>query len=166
MTLFAYPCASNPKVSLTFAGKDFAIDPKDLNFGRLTDDLGIDLGDNILGDLLGGLLCVAGIAGADLMPGENFYVVGKLNISSSDCSRVIYANQWASIRRHVPQELVRYPPCTSLVACANVLCFLGTLPTPTLRPPRLPSTSPSLSRAASRGHDFSTSYSGRRSRRM
>lgn len=82
MTLFAYPCASNPKVSLTFAGKDFAIDPKDLNFGSLTEDLGIDLGDNILSDLLGGLLCVAGIAGADLMPDENFYVVGDTFLKS------------------------------------------------------------------------------------
>lgn len=76
MTLFAYPCASKPQVNLQFAGKDFAINPLDLNFGRLTDDLGIDLGDNVLSDLLGGLLCVAGIAGADLMPNENFYVVG------------------------------------------------------------------------------------------
>lgn len=77
MTLFAYPCASKPQVALKFAGKDFPINPLDLNFGRLTDDLGIDLGDNVLSDLLGGLLCVAGIAGADLRPGENFYVVGK-----------------------------------------------------------------------------------------
>jgi hypothetical protein len=73
MILFAFPCASSPDIALTFAGTDFEVNPLDLNFGLLTTDLGLDLGDNILT----GLYCVAGIAGADLIPGEEFYVVGK-----------------------------------------------------------------------------------------
>jgi hypothetical protein len=74
--LFAYPCSSKPQVNLNFAGKPFVVNPLDFNFGRLIDDLGIDLGIDILDKLLGGLYCVAGIAGADFKPGENFYVVG------------------------------------------------------------------------------------------
>ncbi|EGP88013.1 unnamed protein product [Zymoseptoria tritici ST99CH_1A5] len=77
VTLFAYPCASKPTVNLKFAGKSFAVNPLDLNFGRLTDDLGLDLsGLPVLGGLIGGLYCLAGIAGADFRPGENFYIVG------------------------------------------------------------------------------------------
>lgn len=71
ITGFAYPCASNPKVSLGFAGKQFAINPLDFNFGTITDDLGIALGNSSLSGL-----CIAGIAAADLDPTQNLYVVG------------------------------------------------------------------------------------------
>jgi hypothetical protein len=63
-------------VNLNFAGKPFAINPLDFNFGQLTDDLGLDLGTSVVGSLLSGLYCVGGIAGADFKPGQNFYVVG------------------------------------------------------------------------------------------
>lgn len=73
---FAYPCASSPNVSITFAGESFDINPLDFNFGTLTDDLGIDLGISELADLLSGLYCIGGIAGVDLDFTENLYVVG------------------------------------------------------------------------------------------
>ncbi|CAK1355582.1 Aspartic protease [Cercospora beticola] len=78
---FAYPCASKPQVNLQFAGKKFAVNPLDFNFGTLSEDFGIQLGNDTLSGLLGGLInsyCVAGIAGADLNPTstENFWVVG------------------------------------------------------------------------------------------
>lgn len=39
LTIFAYPCQSTKKVGIKFAGKDFAINPLDFNFGQLTDDM-------------------------------------------------------------------------------------------------------------------------------
>ena len=79
-TIFAYPCNSNPQVSLTFAGKQFAINPLDFNLGTLTSSFASLIGSNVLSNaldrLVGGGLCAASIAGADLDPTQNFYVVG------------------------------------------------------------------------------------------
>ncbi|KAI5369695.1 Putative aspartic peptidase A1 family, aspartic peptidase, active [Septoria linicola] len=80
---FAYPCASKPQVNLKFAGKNFAINDLDFNFGTLSDDLG--LGNNTLSSLLGPITnayCLAGIAGADLNPPEQFWVVGDVFIKN------------------------------------------------------------------------------------
>lgn len=74
ITLFAYPCSENPKVSLRFAGKNFAINPLDFNFGTVTDDVALNLGIDL--SALTNQLCIAGIAGADLNPTEELYVVG------------------------------------------------------------------------------------------
>ncbi|KAF2214563.1 hypothetical protein CERZMDRAFT_82538 [Cercospora zeae-maydis SCOH1-5] len=78
---FAYPCASKPQVHLQFAGKNFVVNPLDFNFGTLSEDFGIRLGNDTLSSIICGVVnsyCVAGIAGADLNPTstENFYVVG------------------------------------------------------------------------------------------
>ncbi|RMZ15033.1 hypothetical protein D0860_01887 [Hortaea werneckii] len=75
--LFAYPCAENPNVAITFGGKDFAINSKDFNFGRLTPDFSEFLGNNTLSDLLNSAsYCLASIAAFDIRPQENLYVVG------------------------------------------------------------------------------------------
>ncbi|KXT11479.1 hypothetical protein AC579_2420 [Pseudocercospora musae] len=74
ITLFAYPCASNPKVALKFAGKNFAINPLDFNFGTVTEDIALNLGIDL--SEVTNQLCIAGIAGADLDPTEELYVVG------------------------------------------------------------------------------------------
>jgi hypothetical protein len=82
ITLFAYPCSAKPRVALAFAGHSFVINDLDFNFGSLADALDLGGGDDgLLGTgLLGGgdaaQLCLAGIAGADLSPGENLWVVG------------------------------------------------------------------------------------------
>ena len=76
---FAYPCSSKPQVSLGFAGKQFAINDLDFNFGTLTEDFGLQLGNDTLSGILGSITnsyCLAGIAGADLEPGTELYVVG------------------------------------------------------------------------------------------
>ncbi|KAI7304086.1 hypothetical protein KC315_g15329 [Hortaea werneckii] len=75
--LFAYPCAENPNVAITFGGKDFAINSKDFNFGRLTPDFAEFLGNNTLSGLLNSAsYCLASIAAFDIQPQENLYVVG------------------------------------------------------------------------------------------
>ncbi|KAF2086188.1 acid protease, partial [Saccharata proteae CBS 121410] len=97
MTLYAYPCGSNPMVSLVFAGKQFAINPLDFNLGSLTSDFVTTISSASTGDPLGGLMspdggllggllggsgssstsyCVAALAGFDISPTENLYVVG------------------------------------------------------------------------------------------
>ncbi|KAM3418932.1 hypothetical protein BST61_g4890 [Cercospora zeina] len=76
---FAYPCASKPQVNLQFAGKKFVVNPLDFNFGTLSEDFGIQLGNDTLSNIIGGVVnsyCVAGIAGADLSPTENLWIVG------------------------------------------------------------------------------------------
>lgn len=91
-TFFAYPCntakAHIPKI--TFGGVDYQINPLDFNFGAVTGAFVENLESNglakglggLLGSLgggagaLGGGLCLGGIAGADLQPTENLYVVG------------------------------------------------------------------------------------------
>lgn len=75
--LYAYPCASNPAVDLTFGGKDFVVDPRDLNLGQLTPDFGTIVGNNTLSSLLNeASYCLAAIAAFDIEPAENLYVVG------------------------------------------------------------------------------------------
>ena len=76
VTIYAYPCSSNPKVSIVFNGHSFAIDPRDFNFGKLTSNFAdfANLG-SLLSKLAGGNYCLGAIAGADLDPTENLYVV-------------------------------------------------------------------------------------------
>ena len=79
-TLFAYPCNTKKEVQLIFAGKTFAINALDLNLGTLTSNFGSLLGNNTLSNLLGTVLlnqfCLAGVAGGDIDPTQNLYVVG------------------------------------------------------------------------------------------
>lgn len=72
ITVFSYPCNSNPKIALQFAGKQFAINPLDFNGGQVTGLQGL------LGTIASGgkQQCVANVAGADLDPTQNLYVVG------------------------------------------------------------------------------------------
>lgn len=75
-TVFAYPCSAKPKVAIQFAGKSFAIDPRDFNIGSLTSDFASFLGkDNLIDKLTGGGYCLGAIAGFDIDPTENLYVV-------------------------------------------------------------------------------------------
>ncbi|KAF2720717.1 aspartyl protease [Polychaeton citri CBS 116435] len=77
ITLWAYPCSANPSVAITFASKNFAIDPRDFNFGQLTPGLGDLLGNSTLSSILGdGSFCLGAIASGDLDPTQNLYVVG------------------------------------------------------------------------------------------
>lgn len=67
--LYGYPCSSSPSVSLQFAGKKFAVNPLDFNFGTLSSALGA------IGFFFPGS-CLGGVAGADLVAGENLWIVG------------------------------------------------------------------------------------------
>jgi hypothetical protein len=67
--LYAYPCNSKPNVKLQFAGKTFAVNDLDFNFGTVSSGLGI------LGFLFTGQ-CLGGVAGADLISGQNLWIVG------------------------------------------------------------------------------------------
>jgi len=69
--LYGYPCNSNPNVSLSFAGKQFAINNLDFNFGKLSDQLG-PIGAFFPGS------CLGGVAGADLatVSGQSLWIVG------------------------------------------------------------------------------------------
>nr|POF02597.1 aspartic protease [Quercus suber] len=75
--LYAFPCASIAEVEIQFAGKPFAINAKDLNFGSLTGDFADIVGNNTLATILDSAsYCLAGIAGFDIDPSQNLYVVG------------------------------------------------------------------------------------------
>ncbi|KAK4502804.1 hypothetical protein PRZ48_006230 [Zasmidium cellare] len=76
ITLFAYPCAEKPNVSLVFANKGFAINNLDFNFGTLSEGLGLGLANNTIAGQLANGYCLAGLAGADLDPTQNLWVVG------------------------------------------------------------------------------------------
>jgi hypothetical protein len=76
VTIWAYPCSSTPQVSIVFNGHSFAIDPRDFNFGTLTSAFADFINkDSLVQKLLGGKYCLGAIAGADLDPTENLYVV-------------------------------------------------------------------------------------------
>lgn len=79
-TIYAYPCNFKGTISLTFAGKNFKINNKDLSLGSLTASFAELIGSNplstLLDDVMGGGLCAGAIAGADLDPTQNLYVVG------------------------------------------------------------------------------------------
>lgn len=70
-TLYAYPCNTKANVSLKYAGKNFAINNIDLNFGKLSDQLGLPL-------LSGTNYCLAGLGGADINPGIPLWIVGDV----------------------------------------------------------------------------------------
>lgn len=79
LTYPAYPCNTQSEIEIVFAGQQFAINPQDLNIGTVSSNFGSLLGDGALASLLGGALdqlCLAGIAGADIDPTQNLYVVG------------------------------------------------------------------------------------------
>nr|POF15450.1 aspartic protease [Quercus suber] len=77
--LFIFPCASKAKVEIQFAGKPFAINAKDLSFGTLTGDFADIVGNNTLATVLDSAsYCLAGIAGFDIDPTQNLYVVGDV----------------------------------------------------------------------------------------
>lgn len=82
INLFAYPCNTAARFipAIRFAGTDFVIDPRDFNFGVLTTSFADLIGNSsLLGKLLDKLipqLCISAIAGADISPTTNLYVVG------------------------------------------------------------------------------------------
>lgn len=81
-TLYGYPCDFSGKVNLVFGGKSFVINPQDFNLGVVSTGLAGIFGDNPFTEALnrlfgfGGQMCAAAIAGADLIPGEELYIVG------------------------------------------------------------------------------------------
>lgn len=84
VTLFTYPCSSNPKVALIFAGTSFVINDLDFNGGALTPD--------VLPQLLGlpiGLIpegyCIANVAAADISPTDPLYIVSDPQIEKNVC---------------------------------------------------------------------------------
>lgn len=86
ITVFAYPCNTKKTVSVGFAGKQFAINPLDMSLGALTPGFASFVGNHklletLLGPLGGGF-CLASIAGADIDPTENLYVVGDTFIKN------------------------------------------------------------------------------------
>ena len=78
VTYFAYPCNTKRVVQFVFAGKRFAINALDLNFGSLTSAFGDLLGLSWLLAPVLNRFCLAGIAGADVDPTQNLYVVGDV----------------------------------------------------------------------------------------
>lgn len=77
-TFWAFPCKDATKytVSLVFAGVSFDINPLDFNLGTLGSELGVDLGNSTLANILENDFCLSTIMGADLDPTQNLYVVG------------------------------------------------------------------------------------------
>jgi len=71
-TYYAYPCTFKGNVSLVFGGKDFSLNPLDFNFGTVSSALGLPLPG----------MCLAGILGGDINPGEALYVVGDTFLKS------------------------------------------------------------------------------------
>lgn len=85
ITLYAYPCNYAGNVTLGFAGKQFVINPLDFNFGALTSSFASMIGSNAVTNALDSAvspLCVAGIAGGDIDPVDNLYVVGDVFIKN------------------------------------------------------------------------------------
>lgn len=101
MTAIAYPCHSNPAASLVFGGKKFSINDLDFNLGPLDTSLGVSMASDpltqiiqqIIQGLLGGLLggsepdipanyCISSVIGADLIPGQEFYIIGDSFLKS------------------------------------------------------------------------------------
>lgn len=92
--MFAYPCNTAAKniPSITFAGKSFAINPLDFSFGQLTSDFLEQISSAATSETLSVLqalqklswqqYCVAAIAGADINPQDNLYVVGDTFLKS------------------------------------------------------------------------------------
>lgn len=110
--LFAYPCNTIAQYipSIVFAGKPFAINPVDFNFGKLNSDfvnvirtitsssLSEGAGDvlAVLEEFLEEILqphCIASLAAADIEPTENLYVIGDTFLKS-----------WYSIYSYVDNE--------------------------------------------------------------
>lgn len=88
LTIFGYPCQTPKQMGIRFGGTNFAINPLDFNFGQMTESivdrifqaLHLDVPDTIKQIFeqytpLGGI-CLAAVAGTDLDPTQNLYVVG------------------------------------------------------------------------------------------
>lgn len=75
---WAFPCekATTHVVSLTFAGKDFAINPLDFSLGTLSQTLGVDLGNSTLANVLENKYCLSAVVGTDFDATQNLYIVG------------------------------------------------------------------------------------------
>ena len=93
IVIYAYPCQYYPRHTITIgvAGKQYKINPLDLNLGQLTPDVIAQLGlpANALTTYLAqntglGGLCLSGIAGAELSPTEELYIVGDTAIKNFD----------------------------------------------------------------------------------
>lgn len=87
VTLFAYPCntAAQYIPAIQFAGKLFAINPRDFNFGVLTASFATLIGSKTLASNLQAnqaKYCLSAIAGADIDPTQNLYVVGDTFLKS------------------------------------------------------------------------------------
>jgi hypothetical protein len=72
------------------------VDDEDFNFGQVTPDFSTILGDNAISDLLNGAAayCLAAIAGFDIQPAENLYVVVSCHIKPTLNVRYIPGADW------------------------------------------------------------------------
>lgn len=81
VNLFAYPCNTDPKniPAITFAGVKFPINPRDFNYGRLTDEFAEAIGSQKLLNFLDQATepyCLSAIAVSDIDLNQNLYIVG------------------------------------------------------------------------------------------
>lgn len=79
--MFAYPCATKAIPSIVFDGIPYTINPLDFSLGVISLEFAQLLGGNALNSLVstlatGSVFCLASIAGTDIKPAENLYVVG------------------------------------------------------------------------------------------
>lgn len=75
-TIWAYPCSGKPNVAIVFASKAFAIDPRDFNLGTLTSEFAQFMGQSkLVNQFSSGKYCLGAIAGFDVDPIDNLYVV-------------------------------------------------------------------------------------------
>lgn len=109
--LYAYPCASTPDVEIVFAGKKFAIQAEDFNFGSLTGDFATIVGDNALAAVLNDTLeyCLAGIAGEDVNEEENLYIVVSGYFPSYGVVYLLVDREMSSSRTGIPFSVTLAP---------------------------------------------------------
>jgi cathepsin D len=74
--LYAYPCSQTPTIELQFAGTRFDINKLDMSLGQVTANFGNFLGNQTLARTFASDdYCLGSIAGADIDPVQNLYVV-------------------------------------------------------------------------------------------
>lgn len=87
VTVFAYPCDTDPKYIpvIQFAGALFTIDPLDFNYGQLTQEFAESIGSTTLMALLKKnprAYCLSAISTADLDVNQNLYIIGDTFLKS------------------------------------------------------------------------------------
>ncbi|KAK5171894.1 uncharacterized protein LTR77_003531 [Saxophila tyrrhenica] len=79
LLVYAYPCKQTPNVAFQFGGKGrkFATNKKDFSLGTITTNFAEFIGDDGMARRLADTqYCLGSVAGADINPGLNLYVVG------------------------------------------------------------------------------------------